>query len=185
MHTKSRRLAVGAALLTAATILPLVAATDAGAADTTVTFTVVAAGGLDLTAPVTAGLGSGTPSTGPSGQLGPVTVTDQRATLDASWTSTVVSTDFTTGGATPPETVGSVNVTYWSGPATSTVGTGTFTPGQATAGDAQIVNVPQTAFNHTGGAGEGSATWNPTVTVAMPAGVVVGVYTGTVTSSVL
>jgi hypothetical protein len=33
--------------------------------------------------------------------MGPVTVTDARGSLTATWTATVSSTDYTTGGGTP------------------------------------------------------------------------------------
>ncbi|SCF49781.1 hypothetical protein GA0070216_1388 [Micromonospora matsumotoense] len=163
-------------------------ATPAQAADTgttTVTFTVTGAGGLDITVPANVNLGSGTAGATVSGQLGPVTVIDQRASLTPNWVATVSGSDFTTGGATSEETIPSINVTYWSGPATSTAGTGTFTPGQPTAGDAVIINVPRTAFSHTGGTGSNFAIWNPTVSVAIPSAAVGGTYTGTVTHSVL
>jgi hypothetical protein len=163
----------------------LAAPASAAPGDTIVTFTVNAAGGLTVTVPASASLGSGAAGTTISGQLGPVTVLDQRAALNASWVATVISTDFTTGGGTSPETIPNINVTYWSGPATATAGSGVFTPGQQTAGDAVIINVPRTAFTHTGGTGANFATWNPTVSVAVPADAVGGLYTGTVTHSVL
>ncbi|MFJ6197283.1 hypothetical protein [Micromonospora sp. NPDC092111] len=162
-------------------------ATPAAAApgDTIVTLTVVGAGGLTITVPASANLGTGTEGSTVSGQLGSVTVLDQRASLTPNWTASVISTDFVTGGGTASETIPSINVTYWSGPATATSGDGTFTPGQPTAADAQIINVPRTAFSHTGGTGSNFASWNPTVEVAIPSGAVGGVYTGTVTHSVL
>ncbi len=154
------------------------------AADSTTTTVTVAAEGLTVSVPGTADLGSVAPGATASGQLGPVTVTDERAELNADWTVSVIATDFTTGGGTGHETIPDINVTYWSGDATATTGLGTFTPGQPTAGDAQIINVPRTAFSHTGGDGNNSATWNPTVVIAVPATVVAGLYTGTVTHSV-
>ncbi|MEV4627984.1 hypothetical protein AB0J90_17045 [Micromonospora sp. NPDC049523] len=152
---------------------------------TIVTFSVTGAGGLDITVPASANLGSGTAGTTVSGQLGPITVIDQRASLTPNWTTSVTGSDFTTGGGTAEETIPAINVLYWSGPATATAGTGTFTPGQATAGAAVIINVPRTAFSHTGGTGSNFATWNPTVAVAIPPDAVGGTYTGTVTHSVL
>lgn len=165
-------LAAGAALV-AATALP------ASAADTTVTFSITA-GALTIAAPASASLGSvATGTASISGQIGPVTVTDDRGTLNGSWTASVISTDFTTGGGTPAETIPNINNSYSPGPATSTTGTGTFTPGPG-----GIVNVPQVAFTGTALTGNNSVTWNPTLTVTIPAAAVAGTYTGTVTHSV-
>ncbi|MBE1492539.1 hypothetical protein [Plantactinospora soyae] len=167
----------------AAVGLPAPASADEGT--TTVTLNVTASGGLTITVPATANLGNGTEGSTISGNLGPVTVLDQRALLNASWNATVVASDFTTGGGTAAETIPAINVRYWSGPATGTSGEGTFTPGQPTAADAEIINVPQTAFTHTGGSGNNFATWNPTVLVDVPDATSGGTYTGTVTHSVL
>jgi hypothetical protein len=160
---------------------PAAAAPTTG--DTTVTFTVTA-GALSITVPASVDLGSGAAGTQITGNMGPVTVTDARAALVATWTATVSSTDFTTGGGTPAETISKANVSYWSGPATSTTGTGVFTPGQLTALLAQSLSVPRTAFTLTAGVGDNSATWNPGLIVNVPAAAVAGTYTGTVTHSV-
>ncbi|MFI6822026.1 hypothetical protein ACIBJE_13885 [Micromonospora sp. NPDC050187] len=160
-------------------------ASPALAEDTIVTLTVAAEDGLAITVPATANIGAGNPGDTVSGQIGPVTVADQRAALNASWNATVIATDFTTGGGTPAETIPNINVLYWSGGATATTGNGTFTPGQPGPGDAQIINVPRTAFSLTGGNGDNSATWNPTLVVNIPGTAVAGVYTGTVTHTVL
>ncbi|WP_430498509.1 hypothetical protein ACQRWP_26285 [Micromonospora trifolii] len=152
---------------------------------TTVTFE-VAAGTLDIDAPATADLGTGAPGSTITGQLGPVTVDDSRGAADASWVATVTATVFQTGGGTPAETVLPGEIDYWSGPATATTGTGTFTPGQATAAAAEPLDsvTPVTAFTHTGGTGGNTATWNPTLIVNVPLDSIAGVYTGTVTHSV-
>jgi hypothetical protein len=161
-----------------------VPASAATTGDTTTTLTINATGALAITVPDTADLGSGTPGNDMSGQLGGVTVTDGRSLLAPTWTATAVSTSFTTGGATPAETIPASDVSYWSGAATATTGDGTFTPGQATAGDAVVIATAQTAFSEDGGAGDNSATWNPTIVVAVPSSAVGGIYTGTVTHSV-
>ncbi|OZV79740.1 hypothetical protein CA850_16860 [Micromonospora echinospora] len=163
-------------------------ATPAAAAptdSTTVTFEILA-GTLDIDAPTTADLGTGAPGGTITGSLGPVTVTDSRGATDASWVASVTASVFQTGGGTPPETVLPEEIDYWSGPATATTGTGTFTPGQATAGDAEPLSsvTPVVAFTHTGGTGGNTATWNPTLIVNVPLDSVAGVYTGTVTHSV-
>ncbi|MFD9125006.1 hypothetical protein [Kitasatospora sp. NPDC059571] len=155
----------------------------ASAADTTVTFS-VSGGALSISVPSSASLGSGLPGNSINAQLGAVTVTDARALLTASWVASVTSTSFTTGGGTPAETVPTSAVSYWSGTATATTGTGTFTPGQAAVGNAQALSSSRTAFSLSGGTGNNSATWNPTLVVALPAAAVNGTYTGTVTHSI-
>jgi hypothetical protein len=74
-------------------------------------------------------------------------VTDNRGALLGTWTASVSSTDFTTGGATANETIAKGQVTYWSGPATATSGTATFTPGQLASVNAQDLSVSRTAFS--------------------------------------
>jgi hypothetical protein len=150
------------------------------ASDTTVTLSVVS-GGLSIASPESADIGSGTPGNVVSGQLGSVTVSDERAIMAPEWTVTVSATAFTTGGATSAETIPATDVTYWSGQATATTGTGTFTPAQPTQGDAE--DVPTDAFSHSGGNGNNSATWNPTLNIGVPFDGVGGTYTGTVTHS--
>ncbi|MFD8526256.1 hypothetical protein ACFV0L_02480 [Streptosporangium canum] len=182
----------GAAALVAAMVvvaLPAQAGTCPASTTcpTTVTFTVTAPGGLTITVPDgPVNLGSGAPGTQISGQLGPVTVSDQRAALTATWTATVIAATggFTTGAGTTPETVPTDDALYWSGPATATTGTGTFVPGQANAAAAQTLNVSRTAFSKTTGSGNNSATWNPTILINVPDQAVAGVYTGTVNHSV-
>lgn len=177
---------IGLAVAGVTTALAMIVPSAAYAAttgDTTVTFTITA-GALDITVPASVNLGSGAAGESITGQMGPVTVTDLRSALTATWTTTVSSTDFTTGGATPAETIPKAAVSYWSGPATATTGTGTFTPGQLTALLAQSLSTPVTAFTLTLGVGNNSATWDPSLIVAVPAAAVAGVYTGTVTHSV-
>ncbi|MGC4748276.1 hypothetical protein ACLQ28_21870 [Micromonospora sp. DT201] len=181
---RRKLLAAGLAGVAAAAALAGPAAADT-TGDTIVTLTVNAAGGLSITVPATANIGNGVEGTTVSGQLGPVTVLDQRGSLTPNWTASVVSTDFVTGGGSSGETIPNINVLYWSGPATGTAGTGTFTPGQPTAAQAVIINAPKVAFTKTGGTGNNFASWNPTLQVNIPDGTVEGVYTGTVTHSVV
>jgi hypothetical protein len=171
---------VVALLALAAMPTPAFAATTG---DTTTTFTILA-GSLSITVPATASVGSGSPGATISAQLGAVQISDGRAALVATWTATVTSSDFTTGGATDAETIGKANVSYWSGVATSTTGVGVFTPGQVNAGAAQTMGSSRTAYTLTAGVGSNSATWNPTLIVSPPASAVAGVYSGTVTHSV-
>lgn len=176
---------IGGAIVVAASLVAGGAARAAPTDDTTVTFEILA-GTLDIDGPATADLGSGAAGATINGQLGPVTVTDGRAAADASWGATVTSTVFQTGGGIPTETVLPAQIGYWSGPATATTGTGTFTPGQVNAAAAEPLDatVPATAFTHTGGTGNNTATWNPTLAVDVPLASQAGIYTGTVTHSV-
>jgi hypothetical protein len=175
---KKRIVLIGAMLSMLALALP------ARAADTTTTFT-LAAGSLSISAPVSKDLGTGSTGAGTlSAQLGAVTVTDTRGALLGTWTASVSSTDFTTGGATANETVAKGQVTYWSGTATASSGTAVFTPGQATSGNAQALSASRTAYSAAAIVGNNSATWNPTLTVNVPAAAVAGTYSGTITHSV-
>ncbi|MFI6235470.1 hypothetical protein ACIBD9_18085 [Micromonospora sp. NPDC050784] len=150
-----------------------------------VTATVVVAGGeLSIIVPASADLGHGSPDEGISGQLGTVTVVDDRAQLAATWVATVTATDFTTGGGTPEETIPASTIDYWSGPATQDVGTGVLVPGQPTAAEAVPLATEPTAFSRTTGDGLNSASWNPTLIFELSPSTVVGVYRGTVTHSV-
>lgn len=167
-------------------ILAFVAAPPAFAApdaDTVVTFTVAATDGLNITAPATATLatGAGTPGTTISGQLVTVAVSDERSALDAPWTATVeLLVPFETGGGSPSERITGVDVDYAPGsPTVAPVGNGTFTPGA----DGDLATT-RTAFTHTGGPGDNSVGWAPTLTVNIPATAVAGTYTGTVRHSV-
>ncbi|MBB2743126.1 UNVERIFIED_ORG: hypothetical protein FHR35_002948 [Microbispora rosea subsp. rosea] len=185
--------AAGLALVAALTMTPAAQPALAGTCPasttcpTTVTFTVNAPDGLTITVPESpVNIGSGAPGGQISGFLGPVTVSDQRAVLTATWVATVSAAvgGFTTGGGTAAETVPNTAVFYWSGPATATTGTGTFVPGQVDAAAAQSLDLSRTAFSKTSGSGDNSATWNPTIVVNVPAQAVAGTYTGTVNHSV-
>jgi hypothetical protein len=167
----------------AATVLAAAGVASAAPGDTTVTFSVTG-GALAVSVPSSAALGSGLPGSSISGQLGSVTVTDSRALLNAHWTASVTSTSFTTGAGTAAETIPTSAVSYWSGNASSTTGLGTFTPGQTTAGDKQTLDASRTAHGLATGTGNNSATWNPTLVIAIPNSAVNGTYTGTVTHSI-
>lgn len=152
--------------------------------DTTTTFTLTG-GALAITVPASKALGTAATGAGPvSAQLGTVSVTDARGSLLGSWTTSVVSTDFTTGGATSNETIVKASADYWSGAATSTTGVGTFTPGQLLAANKVSLSTSRTAFSATVVVGNNTAAWNPTVDVNIPAAAVVGTYTGTITHSI-
>jgi hypothetical protein len=159
-------------------------ASAATTGNTTTTFTLTA-GNLAITVPGSKDLGSvatGTATT--SAQLGSIQVSDGRGALNGSWTTSVSSTDFTTGGATSDETIAKASADYWSGAATASSGTGTFTPGQANAGAKQALSAGRTAFSAASVIGNNTATWNPTVIINIPSAAVAGAYSGTVTHSV-
>ena len=165
-------------------VVPLalpVAAARAAAADTPGQFQVTA-GGLAITVPTsTVNFGSvASGASSVSGQLGTVTVTDTRGLLVATWTATVSTTTFTTGGATANETVAKAAISYASGVATATTGVGVFTPVLVPVSLA----TPQTAATWTVGVANNSATWNPTLTFALLTTQVAGTYSGTITHSV-
>jgi hypothetical protein len=112
-------------------------------------------------------------------------VTDNRALLAASWTATVLATPWTTGAASTAETIPVSDVGYAVGTITPTgtiTVTGTDRPAGTAAGD--LSGAAQTVVTGTAGVGDNSATWNPTLSVAVPASAVGGGYTGTVTHSV-
>lgn len=181
-----------AALALAGSVLaasPALAAPCATAGCTDVTFTLTAAGGLSISVPDTslAAVALGSTAAGATtitNTLGAVTVTDQRGALGAAWTSTVSSTDFTTGAGSANETVTKSLVDYYSGPATSFTGLAALTPGQALAAAKQALSSSRTAFAAAATVGNNSATWNPTLVVNVPAQAVVGTYAGVVTHSV-
>jgi hypothetical protein len=142
-------------------------------ASVTVTFTVTS-GALTLSVPVAANLGSGAPGTTISAPIGPVTVTDDRALLAASWTVTVAETDFANGAQTIPAT----DASYAPGTITTT-GVITVIPTSVT-----LANSAQTVVTGTDGVGDNTATWDPTVAVTVPATAAAGTYTGTLTHSI-
>jgi|HubBroStandDraft_3_1064219.scaffolds.fasta_scaffold00221_9 alpha-tubulin suppressor-like RCC1 family protein len=146
--------------------------------------TVEPAGFLSISVPSSATLPGAAPGTTASAALGTVTVTDNRALGSASWTATVTGTAFVTGSGTPQETIPLTQVTYWSGLATAASGSGTFTPGEPAAANAVNLTVPRVAFSLTSGSGVNSASWNPTLSVQVPAAAVAGTYTATITESV-
>jgi hypothetical protein len=182
--TNRKRIAtalVGTLALACAAALPAHAATTG---NTTTTFT-LSAGALGITVPGSADLGNVATGTGTTAaQLGSVSVADGRGALLGTWTAQASTSDFTTGGATANETIGKAVVDYWSGAATSTTGTGVFTPGQLLSANKQALSVARTAFSATAVVGNNTAAWNPTVIINIPAQAVAGDYSGTVTHSV-
>jgi hypothetical protein len=148
-----------------------------GDPDTTVTFVVTSAA-LTMTAPATVSLGSGAPGTTISGALGSVLVTDDRALLSASWTADASATDWTTGAGTPAETIPAGDVRADPGTVTTT---GTIT---VTGTPITLSATPAADVTGTSGVGDDTASWDPTLAVAVPPSAVAGVYTGTFIQSV-
>jgi hypothetical protein len=149
--------------------------------NTTTTFTLTGAG-LGVSVPASAILSSSTNIgiTTLSSQLGDVTVADNRGSIAASWTATVSSTDFKIGAGGAHKEIAKDNVSYASGAPTASSGLGVDVP--------TIVPVAldssKQAFAHTGVIGTQSTTWNPTVSVTVPADASAGTYSGTITHSV-
>jgi hypothetical protein len=168
-----------AAAAAATAIVPAGPALAAGTGSTTTTFT-ISTGTLSISVPATANMGTvASGSTHVSSLLGDVQVTDLRAALNGSWTTTVSSTDFVTGTGTGPETVPNSDVTYDPGDVVGSSGTGTFTPGPP-----GTLAAPRTAFSATSEVGVTVVTWDPQITIQIPPGAVNGTYTGTITHSV-
>jgi hypothetical protein len=172
------RLVIAVSAVALATAL---GAADAAVADDSVVTFDVTSGSLTITVPAAANLGAEAPGNPVVGQIGNISVTDNRAAADASWTAEVKSTDFTTGAGGAGHVIAADQVTYSAGTATSTTGDGAFNAGPVGILDTATL---RTAFSHVGGTGNNAATWNPTLTIAVAVSNVAGVYSGTVTHSV-
>lgn len=138
-------------------------------------------GTLSISAPTEAGsLGSASPQPGGrviSGALGQVQVTDTRLAGEGSgWTASVTSTAFTTpmGAAIPASAVG-----YAAGPI---IKTGI---GDHTSNDPGALTVGTPVMTAAGINGDNSAAWNPLISVTIPDNAIAGIYSATITHSVL
>jgi hypothetical protein len=156
------------ATLYAVSVTPVSAATSAS-------FTLTS-GALSISAPSgTVSLGTEAVSNASgtiSGSLGPVTVSDLRGGV-TTWTASVISTAFTppAGPADPAS-----NVSYAAGTVTQSGVVATATPASDLTGVTSVV---------TGASGGVStATWNPSISVLVPANFAPGVYSATITHSV-
>ncbi len=148
---------------------------------TTVTFTVTS-GALTINAPLGVALvpgtgDSGLPGTSVAGTMGDTVVTDNRAALLTPWIATVSESPFTTGAGSLAQTISAGAATYDPG-TVATTGDITATGSTVTlsGSNQQVVT--------DAGSGDNTATWDATITLAIPATAVVGDYTGTLTSSV-
>ncbi|MBV9253913.1 MAG: hypothetical protein JO054_06765 [Actinobacteria bacterium] len=162
---------------------PAANAATSGSTGTTFTLT---GGALSITVPAST-VSLGTVATGSatvSSPLGSTSVSDQRGALVAAWTVSVTSTDFTTGAGSANEKILKDNVSYLSGAATSSTGTGAFTPGVIASLSASNV-APGGAW---AGVSNNTAAWNPTVSVILTnsnnTAAVAGLYSGTISQSV-
>ncbi|MEA2506798.1 MAG: hypothetical protein QOH48_1416 [Actinomycetota bacterium] len=177
MRTRALFLTTIVMMLILAIALPI-SAVAAGDSAATIT---VQGGFLSITVPPNAGnLGtrSNTVNGGTiSGALGQVQVNDARsAAAGSGWVASVISTAFT-----PPAgpAIAASAVSYSVGTITK-VGTATYT-----ANDPGNLTGVSPAVTATGITGDNSATWNPTVTVTVPGGMAAGVYSATITHSVV
>ena len=152
------------------------------AADGPSTATITVLGGaLEMSVPAAAGnLGTRTNTVAGgtiSGLLGQVQVNDARsAAAGSTWVASVISTAFT-----PPAgpAIAASAVSYTAGTITKT-GTATYTANNPT----NLTGVVP-AVTASGITGDNSATWNPTINVAVPGGMAAGVYAATITHSVV
>jgi hypothetical protein len=151
-----------------------VSALPAGSA-TPATFQLIA-GTLSISTPTASvSLGSqvsSVTSSTMSGPLGVVTVSDQRGGT-TTWTASVISTAFTppAGPADPAS-----NVSYAAGTITASGVVATAVAGADLTGVTTVVTGAST--------GVSSASWNPTISVLVPANFAPGVYAATITHSV-
>jgi len=173
---KTRLAYLGAATATAAALMVVTAlpASAAQTGDTAVTFS-LGGGTLDIAVPTSAALTNGVSgATSITGTLGATTVTDNRGLLTG-WTSSAASTAFI---STPAGTTSTV-VTYGSGTITKTGFVTTTSSGSVPVTTTAVPVVVATLVQ-----GVNTATWNPTLTVTLPATSTTGAYAGTVTTSV-
>jgi len=175
-----------AAALTAG--LGLFAAGPASAADTSVTFSITG-GGLSITAPsgpviLTAGSSLLATGTTVSGQLGSTTVTDARGLLAGSWKVVMTSTDYSDGATPTPHTIPATAATAYSGATTATTGVAVILPTTALVSTSNLGGTGTQILSASATAGGNSATYNPTVSIAVPSTAVATTYTGTITQTV-
>jgi hypothetical protein len=168
------------AIVVGALVFGVVALPASAQEPSSATVTVVG-GALQITVPADAGsLGSRTNTVEGgtiSGSLGAVQVNDARSAVAGSgWIASVISTAFTppAGPAIPASAV-----SYTVGTITK-VGTATYV-----ANDPGNLTGVAPAVTATGITGDNSATWNPTINVAVPGGMASGVYSATITHSVV
>lgn len=180
---RNRRLlgAASAALLvtclaTVACATPAWAATSGG---TTASFTLTG-GALSITVPTAPVSFGSTPEAVAaqvvSGSLGQVQVNDARDPAAGSgWVATVISAAFTPSAG---PAIAASAVSYSAGAITK-VGTATYT-----ANDPVDLTGVVAVVTASGITGDNSATWNPTISIAVPGGMAAGTYAALITHSV-
>jgi hypothetical protein len=174
MRTRSLIVAAATGLLSLGIALP-------ASADTTTASVTVTGGTLTISAPAAAGsLGSIANSVGGGtidGSLGQVQVNDARsAAAGSGWVASVISTAFTPSAG---PTIAASAVSYSAGAITKT-GTATYT-----ANDPTNLTGVSAAVTATGITGDNSATWNPTIHVAVAGGTIATTYSAIITHSVV
>jgi hypothetical protein len=167
--------------LAAGTLVLVLSVTPASAAEPTTATVTVTGGALTITVPIDAGsLGTRANSVAGgtiSGALGVVQVNDARsAAAGSGWVASVISTAFTppSGPAIAASAVG-----YSAGDIVK-VGTATYV-----ANNPPNLTGVAPAVTASGITGDNSATWNPTISVAIPGGMAANVYSATITHSVV
>ncbi|WP_291057536.1 hypothetical protein [Herbiconiux sp.] len=174
MRTSTRILAgiATSAALTLVVAVPAMAVP--GPPESTVTAEVTG-GSLTITAPASTILNSAAPGLDASGSLQGVSVTDERA-IEGTWTASYSITDFTstTTDAVIPSDAFEINAVVPTA-TTGTIDLETFT--RTGAGPSAVASATVVGNN--------SATWVEGILVHVPAGALAGVYTATLTHSVL
>jgi hypothetical protein len=185
MHSISTQSRLGRVAIAVAISLPLflvstgsVSAEPSGTSEATIT---IEGGSLGITVPTgIVDLGTFTNIVGGgsiAGTLGEVTVSDARsAAAGAEWSASAISSAFTP--AAGPAMAASA-VAYSPG-TIDQEGTATFVTHEQPDMTAVVPVVVASAIT-----GDNAATWNPEITVSVPGGMAPGVYTATITHSVL
>lgn len=167
-----KSLAILPLLVCAAGVLAF--AGPASAAPSTATFEVTG-DTLDIAVPASVDLGSVTASAAAQEltaiPLGNVTVTDGRG-VSSGWVATASATNFS-----GPQTLAGASVYS---PTAASATNATVTP----AADQTLATTAAPVQTATLAVGVNSATWNPTITVTIPANALAGTYTSTITQSV-
>jgi hypothetical protein len=153
---------------------------SAGASGSTPMSVTITGGFLSITVPsATAEMGSHQNTVAGetvSASLGEVQVDDARsAAAGAGWVATVIATAFTPAAG---PTIAASTMSYSAG-TVAKVGTATYTDN-----DPDDLSVASAAVTATAITGDNSATWSPTITIAIPGGMAAGGYTATITHSV-
>lgn len=116
-----------------------------------------------------------------SGSLGSATVTDARGLGAGAWTVTMTATDFTDTATPTPHMIVKTAASAYSGVATPT---GVVVPVPTLVAAPVAIGSGGAILTATGVLGASSVTYNPTVSVAIPASAVASTYSGTITQTV-